>query len=149
MPALTSGAVECWGNNYYGSLGGKTPGHESAVPVAVKVLGPAIALGVGGDESCALVEGGQVWCWGLLLHPAQGSKNCYVPLVPGQPDGAPVNCTTPPLPIPGVEHVVALTSARGIDCVLDANGEAWWWGGSEEPSRQVPITRLAGSSSWR
>jgi alpha-tubulin suppressor-like RCC1 family protein len=66
---LTSGAVDCWGDNYYGALGdGSTI--NSDVPVAVEGLGGTGTLtGVASLMSnhfsyCAVLTSGAVDCWG-------------------------------------------------------------------------------------
>jgi hypothetical protein len=69
--ALTAdGNVWCWGGNRHGQVGNGTL-LDSPNPLRVQGLRPAKAIsasGVGGLESgehtCALVEGGEVWCWG-------------------------------------------------------------------------------------
>ena len=62
---LASGAVKCWGWNYYGQLGDGS-NTDSSVPVAVAGIGTATAVAIGGD-SCALLAGGTVKCWGANL----------------------------------------------------------------------------------
>jgi alpha-tubulin suppressor-like RCC1 family protein len=72
---LSSGSVQCWGDNQYGELGnGTTTGPEtcngdqacSATPVVVSDLGGVTAISAGGAYSaCALLSGGSVQCWGL------------------------------------------------------------------------------------
>jgi alpha-tubulin suppressor-like RCC1 family protein len=66
---LQSGGVQCWGDNYYGELGngavGSNASNDSATPVAVKGLaGKVTALSAGWYNTCALVAGGAVQCWG-------------------------------------------------------------------------------------
>lgn len=61
---LQDGAVQCWGSNSYGQLG--DGGVESSVsPVDVVGLEAAAeAVAAGSDHTCALLEGGDVQCWG-------------------------------------------------------------------------------------
>lgn len=60
---LTDGRVYCWGQNDHGQLGDGTTTNR-LVPVPVKGLpGPATAISLGQDRSCALVDG-RVFCWG-------------------------------------------------------------------------------------
>jgi len=66
---LDNGNVRCWGNNIMGQLG--YPG-EGTIGVSdtpedagdVDVGGKVIQLAAGGNHTCALIEGGDVRCWG-------------------------------------------------------------------------------------
>lgn len=54
--------MRCWGANDSGQLGlGDTAPRDAPADLA---LGSAQELPLGGDHSCALVEGGGVRCWG-------------------------------------------------------------------------------------
>lgn len=60
----TAGAIKCWGNNVYGTLGqGNTAG--SNFPVSVDV-GPdlPIQISAGANHVCIVTENGNVKCWG-------------------------------------------------------------------------------------
>jgi alpha-tubulin suppressor-like RCC1 family protein len=68
---LTSGSVDCWGRNQFGSLGDGTL-TDSLVPVAVQgVRGTGTLSGVTsvvsdrGGSYCAVLTSGSVDCWGL------------------------------------------------------------------------------------
>ncbi len=60
--------VTCWGNDSEGQLGrGRAGGGQiinSTVPVAVLGLANVVALAAGSMHNCAVVQGGQVSCWG-------------------------------------------------------------------------------------
>jgi alpha-tubulin suppressor-like RCC1 family protein len=66
---LSGGGVNCWGFNYYGQLGNNTT-TNSTTPVVVVgpggsgTLSGAAALVAGSSHSCALVNPGDVDCWG-------------------------------------------------------------------------------------
>jgi Regulator of chromosome condensation (RCC1) repeat len=74
---LTDGSVECWGDNDYGDLGAREP-YRAKVPVRADGLGRALAVGLGWYGSGALVEGGQVWCWGVLMQAAKDGRACNI-----------------------------------------------------------------------
>ncbi len=66
---LDDGAVRCWGDNAYGQLG--YDGHlavgddETLASVGdVPLPGPAVAVSAGAAHTCAVVVGGQLYCWG-------------------------------------------------------------------------------------
>jgi alpha-tubulin suppressor-like RCC1 family protein len=67
---LATNEVRCWGNNASGQLG---YGHASIIgdnelPASagsVNVGGPVAQIAAGGDHTCALLQSGEVVCWGL------------------------------------------------------------------------------------
>ncbi len=73
---LNGGGVDCWGDNVYGELGdGVTVGPQtcgsgastfscSTTPVPVVGISEAIGVAAGTEQSCALLTGGQIVCWG-------------------------------------------------------------------------------------
>ena len=66
---LESGAVRCWGNGSFGRLGyGNTTsiGDDEAPAVAGDVVlgGKAVQLAAGHAHTCALLDSGEVRCWG-------------------------------------------------------------------------------------
>jgi alpha-tubulin suppressor-like RCC1 family protein len=60
--------VVCWGSDSEGQLGrGRSGGGQIVnvtTPVAVNGLSNVVSIATGGDHSCAVVQGGQVFCWG-------------------------------------------------------------------------------------
>ncbi|MBK8262862.1 MAG: hypothetical protein IPK80_16190 [Nannocystis sp.] len=66
---LDGGAVRCWGRNNRGQLGiGNTSsigdGGGEMPPAIVNLGGMAAQVACGNDHSCALLQGGQIRCWG-------------------------------------------------------------------------------------
>ncbi|MDH5493050.1 MAG: hypothetical protein OEY14_13935, partial [Myxococcales bacterium] len=71
------GSVSCWGLNRYGQLGdGTFDAHEpacavgsglydcSADPVSVILPSAATFLAAGGSHACAILDTGEIYCWG-------------------------------------------------------------------------------------
>ena len=114
--ALTdSGAVKCWGDNYYGQLGdGTTTGRLT--PVDVPGLNSRVrALAGGGFHTCALLETGGLTCWGDNHTGQMG-----------------VGATTQysmPVGVSGLNTSVPAVAACGYHtCVLTESGEVNCWG---------------------
>jgi alpha-tubulin suppressor-like RCC1 family protein len=64
---LTDGTIRCWGYNYSGQLGNQgvvRVGDDTNLSVEVTSLPDATQIGCGGDHCCAVVEDGDVYCWG-------------------------------------------------------------------------------------
>lgn len=66
---LEGGLVRCWGSNDFGQLGTGSPDAigDDELPTAMEPIAfdsPAVALALGFDFSCALLESGAVRCWG-------------------------------------------------------------------------------------
>lgn len=78
------GTVHCWGSNSRGELGDGT--HTSSLlPVAVVGLGaPAISVSAGNGQTCAVLDGGAVKCWGRA---DDGGELAQPTLVPGLDTG--------------------------------------------------------------
>ncbi|MFT6395400.1 MAG: alpha-tubulin suppressor-like RCC1 family protein [Bradymonadia bacterium] len=105
--ALTDGTVRCWGYNGSGQLGdGESGGLGSE---AVEAVGVANARDVsaGAQSSCAVTDGGELWCWG-------GNGN-------GQIDASAE--WTVPLPTRILDAVAATTVGGNHICALLENGQ--------------------------
>ncbi len=78
-----TGAVYCWGGNFNGQLGnGSSTDSHVAVPVNDLEFGYT-ALSSGQHHSCAINDGGGVWCWGANYNGQLGNPDApiisYVP----------------------------------------------------------------------
>ena len=60
------GRVFCWGHNGYGQLGDGTNSSRRR-PVPVESVESATSIAVGEFNSCAVLEGGEVRCWGAMI----------------------------------------------------------------------------------
>jgi len=91
---LDDGSVRCWGYGLNGRLGhqslddvgdDETPG--SVPPVDLGSGRTALAISAGGTHSCALLNGGDVRCWGYGAYGALGyGGEPNDPTVPAPPD---------------------------------------------------------------
>jgi len=111
---LTTGHMECWGNNSDGQLGNGTT-TTSDVPVSVKSITTATAViggGGGFDGFCALLSNKHIDCWGYGFSGELGdgaTTNSDVPV-------AVQTITNAAALISGFEGFCALLSTRYVDC---------------------------------
>jgi alpha-tubulin suppressor-like RCC1 family protein len=120
---LTGGSLYCWGDNEAGQLGtgdvSRTKPYGVSSPVQVDAVSNAVSLSAGFLNTCVLISGGSIDCWGYNHD--------------GQVGNGEVNHARPytsPLPT----RVVGITSALSISagafhtCALIAGGSVECWG---------------------
>jgi alpha-tubulin suppressor-like RCC1 family protein len=112
-----TGAVSCWGANYYGQLGDGTQ-KSSSSPMKVKDLPKAVDVAGGTSFTCALLEDKSVSCWGANYSGQLG-------------DGAKIDRVTPG-PVQKLEGVVSISTATDHACAVLSNGDVKCWGGNSE-----------------
>jgi alpha-tubulin suppressor-like RCC1 family protein len=166
--SLSTGAVKCWGNNFYGQLGlgnsnklGDEANEMGANLLAVD-LGSgvtAVSVNVGRYHSCALLSSGAVKCWGINTGGQLGLGDTG-----NRGDQANEMGTN----LPGVDlglgfSAVALASNHDQSCVVMSSGEMKCWGqntsgqlglgdkgnrgdGSGEMGANLPVVDLATSA---
>ena len=123
---LAGGKIECWGDNIGGDLGDGTASGPnlcglgfyvcSANPVQVSGISNATAITTGGGDTCALLMGGSIDCWG---------DNNYGQLGNGTVNGVP-NPT--PVTVSGITNATAISGGDFHACALLAGGKIDCWG---------------------
>ena len=115
---LSNGNVRCWGNNEFGQVGvlldqAIVGDDERPNETPEVTFGGRRALQVSGGVShtCALLEDGNVRCWGTNLDNQ---------LTPTRPDGD--------VFLPAGERAVQIDTGGGHSCALLASGRATCWG---------------------
>lgn len=121
--ALTAeGGVKCWGLNESGTLGDGTTINRNT-PVDVQGLpGNAVQVAAGWVYTCALMESGEVWCWG------DGSN--------GRFGTGPETVYATPVEVGGqIQNVQLLAAGQNHLCALTEAGQVLCWGSltSEAP----------------
>ena len=61
---LENGDVKCWGESHYGQLGTGDNTHLNIPSAPINLGGKAVAISLGREHSCAVLENGEVKCWG-------------------------------------------------------------------------------------
>ena len=108
-----SGGVWCWGSNHSGQLGnGSTD--PSSDPVAVSGLDEGVVLiAIGSEHSCALVDGGAVYCWGANVSGQLGDNSMVQRPVPTEVVGLGSGIVDLSA---GSDHTCARTSLGAVLC---------------------------------
>lgn len=127
----TTRDVECWGANARGQVGiQSTSAVPAPTPVGLENRGRILQVAVGGDDSCAVLSDGSVYCWGANDTGQLGS------LVEAGVDAA-----TPshiPLPHPAKQVAVGNTHV----CALLDDGSVVCWG--DNSAAQIGIGTAGG-----
>jgi len=99
--------VYCWGRNEFGELGDGTHGYYAASTTPLRALvSSAVQVSAGLGQTCALIDGGSVRCWGAFMGPA---------------------ALHAPIAIPEVDSAVKVTSGRSFSCALLADRAVKCW----------------------
>ena len=130
---LEGGQVKCWGWNEMGQLGAGLTDDYKTLPVTVDTIGStsdkqAVALSLGGEHGCAMVQSGKVMCWGRNSSGQLGTGSNSGPELCGG-----VACSTTPVEVgtiggsPGTK-VTAISMGGEHGCALLVDGTVWCWG---------------------
>ncbi|MCX6016516.1 MAG: hypothetical protein NT020_13155 [Chloroflexales bacterium] len=115
-----NGDVRCWGDNYSGQLGVNNLVEETTShPASVVVTGlqNVVAIVAGGAHTCALLQRGDVACWGWN----------NVGQVGNGAGGAAQNINTPQ-PVVGHLGITGVGVGANHICMVDSLGTVWCWG---------------------
>lgn len=108
-----TGALYCWGGNFYGALGNGDNIDQSA-PVQVFASGVQ-AVEASDLFTCAIKTDFTVWCWGLNSTGSLGNGTYNV------------NASTPQQ-VSGGFMAKALSSAGAFVCAIDLGDDVYCWG---------------------
>jgi len=110
--ALTTGEVECWGNNACGASGAPRPGRAAITRVPIQEV-QQVTTGI--FFSCARTRSGEVHCWGRVSATSgQAGANCRI--------------SHRPRHVPGLTDVVDIAAGDDHVCALSSSGEVHCWG---------------------
>ena len=125
---LSSGTVECWGDNEFGELGvGTTTGPAqcsqgssvpatacSTTPVAVPGLTGVVSIAAGNNHTCAVLGTGGVECWGSNTFGGLG-------------DGTTTSRSSP-VTVSGVSGARSVSAGQEHTCAVLQSGAIECWG---------------------
>lgn len=125
---LAGGAVQCWGRNDYGQIGGGTAGTGQPTPMLVSGLTDVDELALGAQHTCAHLSSGAVDCWGWNVSGQLG-------------DGTWKDKSTP-TPVPGLAGVAQLALGEYHSCARLTDGTAQCWGNNNQSGQLGDGTKL-------
>ena len=76
---LENEGLKCWGENYHGQLGTGDYTNLNIPSAAINLEGKAVAISLGEAHSCALLESGDVKCWGENFYGQLGNGKSVFP----------------------------------------------------------------------
>ncbi len=144
---LSTGVVDCWGNNYWGLFGNGSTADVSLVPVAVGGVDNATSIvsassGYGAAGYCAILETGLVKCWGSNEYGDLGAgvtagvySNVYYSSVPVAVSAITTKVVSA---AQGPDGYCAVLSTGVVDC-WGFNGQGQLGDGSQVPLSDVPV----------
>ena len=137
---LENQSMVCWGDNEYGQLGdGTTDG--SAVPIYVNVAAneTPVEVTVGQVTACALMESGNIYCWGSGYYGKMGNGE------PWSDDY--VNTEMRQVLLPEGQGGQTVSISGGHICTILDNGDVYCWGRNNQgqlgygglSNRNIPV----------
>lgn len=155
---VTSGGIDCWGDNSVGELGN---GSEacSTKPVAVSNLSGIVGLASDASSYCAVTGSGAVECWGDNYYGELGVGTIAGPEIFGS-GMLTAPCSTTPVTVTGLSDVSSLVSegdgepdgfgygailrSGGVDCWGEKSAGELGDGTTTESDVPVPVAGLTG-----
>ena len=136
--ATEAGSIACWGRNRNGQLGtGAADTNPHETPEAIVGLTGVENLAVGGWHACAVLNGGQVQCWGWAFYGQVGDDTT------GDANGNRLQPTTvanvSAVQISaGYHHTCAVLSTGGVKC-WGNNADGQLGDGAQESKSLAPV----------
>ena len=121
----------CWGSNSAGQLGDGSTSRISSSPVVVAGLASDVrTIATGDTHSCAVTNGGGVFCWGNNEYGQLGDGttfNRYAPVLAGPRSPTPT-ATAAPAALVATGNVTAIAVGDFHTCALSKAGGVKCWG---------------------
>lgn len=137
------GAAYCWGNNEWARLGtGSTRYDSRSRSVPQRVVGghSFIAISLGSDHTCGLVDGGSAYCWGSIEFGQLGN---------GQ-GGSVGDQHSTPVAVAGDLAFVTLDAGGAHTCGVTIGAVAYCWGRNDNGQLGDGTPRMdPGPGGWQ
>jgi alpha-tubulin suppressor-like RCC1 family protein len=135
--AFSDGTAKCWGRGVDGVLGNamSTPPDVcsgfpcSMTPVTVSGLSGVKTITAGDNHACALLDDGDVWCWGANDYGQLGYGSASGPTTCSN-NGSTIDCAIAPVSVQGLHGATAIAAGRLHTCALLGDGTVSCWGQS-------------------
>jgi alpha-tubulin suppressor-like RCC1 family protein len=130
---LAGGTIECWGANFDGQLGNGTTA-ASLLPTPVPSLSGVKAIDAGSGlqsrTTCALLNDGTVWCWGLGVYGTLGNGG----------SANAITTATTPVQVTGITSATAISvGANGGSALLADATVACWGNTGQNKQAATPV----------
>jgi alpha-tubulin suppressor-like RCC1 family protein len=135
---LSSGHIQCWGENFSGQLGDGTTDPGQDTPVEVLGISDATQVAAGFRHSCAVLSSGHVECWGWDYYGQLGN-------------GAISEVQDTPVEVLGISDATQVAAGEGHSCAVLSSGDLKCWGNNEsgqlgngatDPGQDTPVEVL-------
>ena len=134
---LSSGGVQCWGDNYFGQIGDGT-GENRTTPTALSTLTSGVTqIATGGNFTCALLSTGGIMCWGWNVSGQLGDGTTTDSSTPTSLSTLTAGVTQIGL---GGAHSCAILSSGGVKCWGENSSNELGDGTTTNRSTPVDIT---------
>ncbi len=147
---LNTGQISCWGNGSIGQLGtGNTTNLSTpSAPITLPTGTTATAISAGNAHTCALLNTGQISCWGAGNNGRLGTGTTTSLSTPSAPITLPVTLTTAIAISAGNAHTCALLNTGQISCWGDGFfGQLGTGNTTSLPTPSAPITLPTGTTA--
>ena len=136
LRSAAAGVVVCWGQNNAGVLGnGSATRLQALIPESVNGLTRVTAISTSANDTCALLKGGSLKCWGFNEYGELGPGTYG----PNSCDGGEFSfgCSTTPMTVKGISNVIAVSVRPHSTCAAVKNGRLICWGQNVSPNSVV------------